>query len=225
VNRMVIDPGYTFQGYSTTTDVQGRFVIERVMDGEASFTWSSGQRPAPAISSAGPAAGIRAGETLHVELGGQGRPLIGRVVLSTAGGAKDGDAIAPINPANAQGWIETKPAEMPIPAEFASWDTAKRRAYKIKWYRTEAGKIYMRNRRFHSFPVGPDGRFRIEDAVPGSYHLSVDASSSPGLTHPLTRNRQTGSIERDVEVAAIPGGHTDEPMDLGTIPLKLEVKN
>jgi hypothetical protein len=33
-----------------------------------------------------------------------------------------------------------------------------------------------------------------------------------------------GRIKRDVEVGAIPGGHSDEPLDLGQIPLKLERK-
>jgi hypothetical protein len=224
VNRTVIEPGYQVQEYSAITDDFGRFVIERVMDGEASFTWTTGERAAPARSSAGPTADVRAGQTVHVELGGQGRPLIGRIVLSGAEGARDGDAVAQVNPANASGWIELKPAEMPIPPDFKTWDAKKRQTYKFKWYRTEPGKAYMRDRRFHLFPVGPDGRFRIEDVIPGSYSLSISAGSTPGLSHPMTRNRMEGSIERDVEIAAIPGGHTDEPLDLGTMRLELKLK-
>jgi RNA polymerase sigma factor (sigma-70 family) len=224
LDRTEIAPRYTYQEYSAITDDQGRFVIERVMDGEASFTWASGQSAKRALSSAGPAVNVRAGQTTHVDLGGQGRPLIGRIVLSPVEGARDGEAIVPVTPTNAHGWIEIKPAQMPMPVDFMTWDATKRQQYTTKWYGTEAGKAYLRNRRFHMFPVAPDGRFRIEDITPGSYNLSITAGSTPGLTHPTTRNRVDGTIERDVEVAPIPGGHTDEPLDLGTMPLKLEVK-
>jgi RNA polymerase sigma factor (sigma-70 family) len=224
LNRSVISPRYIFQEYAATTGDQGRFVIERVMDGEANFIWSSGRPAMSTRSSAGPAVDIRAAQTLRVDLGGQGRPLIGRIVLSPAEGVQN-DAIGLVSPGNARGWIEIKPAEMPTPADFMTWDTMKRQAYKRTWYRTEQGKTYMRNRRYHSFPVGPDGRFRIEDITPGPYSLSISLSSTAGLTHPLTRNRLQGTIERDVEVAPIPGGQSDLPLDLGTIALKLEVKN
>jgi RNA polymerase sigma factor (sigma-70 family) len=150
VNRSVIAPSYTFQGYRATTDNQGRFVIERVMDGEVSFTWSSGQRPLTGLSSAGPAVNIRAGQSLQVDLGGRGRPLIGRIVVSPAEIPNHVDAVAPVSPGNGRGWIEIRPAEMPLPPDFVTWETAKRLAYKIKWYSTEERKAYLRNRRFHS---------------------------------------------------------------------------
>ena len=225
VNRSVIAPGYLYQSYSAKTDTQGRFAIERVMDGEASFTWSRGPLVTRARSSAGSNVNLRAGETLRVDLGGEGRPLIGRIVLSAAEGARGGDAVAPINPGNALGWIELKPTEMPVPPDFNTWDAKKRQSHKLRWYRTEPGKAYMRSRRFHSFPVGPDGQFRIEDITPGSYSLHISAGSTPGLSHPMTHNRLEGEVERDFEVPTIPGGHTDLPLDLGTMPLKLEVKN
>ena len=151
--------------------------------------------------------------------------MIGQVVLSDADGAQQGKAIGTVHVANALGWLEIKPSQMPIPPDYPTWDTKKRQAYRIKWYRTEQGKAYMPNRRYHAFPVDPDGRFRIEDVVPGSYSMKLSVQSTPGMTHALTRDRLEGSIEQDVEVGAIPGGHTDEPLDLGRIPLKLEVKN
>jgi hypothetical protein len=40
----------------------------------------------------------------------------------------------------------------------------------------------------------------------------------------VTRTQVEGTIEREVEVAPIPGVHSDEPLDLGTMSLKLEVK-
>ncbi len=223
--RNTIDPSYSFQSYKTMTDDQGRFVIERIMDGEANFKWSNGQTVTRAESSAGPAVDIRPGQTLRVELGGQGRPLIGQVVLAMAQGVGKGEGHAPVNLANASGWLESRPALMPIPQDFATWDVKKQRAYKVKWYQTEPGKAYLRDRRYHIFPVGADGRFRIEDVVSGSYNMRISIQRTPGITHAHTRDRVEGRIERDLEVGAIPGGHSDEPMDLGTIPMKVEVKH
>ncbi len=222
LNRSVVPGRYRFQSYSATTDDQGRFVIDRVLDGEADFTWTSGQRGTMTRSSAGPAVDMRSGQTVRVDLGGQGRPLVGEVVLSAPDGAKVGDRVMGVHVANAAGWLEMKPSQMPIPADFPTWDDQKRRAYRNNWYHTEAGRAYLRTRRFHKFPVGADGRFRIEDAVPGSYNLSISVQSTPGMTHALTRNRLEGKIEREVEVGAIPGGYSDEPLGLGKIPLRLE---
>ena len=222
LNRSVIAPSYRFQSYAATTDDQGRFVIERVMDGEVYWIWSSGGM---ARSIAGPAVDVRPGQTYHVELGGQGRPLIGQVVLSDADGTQQGKAIRTVNVANAIGWLEIKPSQMPIPPDYATWDAKKRQAYKIKWHRTEQGKAYMRDRRYHAFPVNPDGRFRIEDVIPGTYTMRLSVQSTPGMTHALSRDWLEGSIEQDVEVRAISGGHTDEPLDIGRISMKLEVEN
>ncbi len=174
---------------------------------------------------AGPAVDVRPGQTVHVHLGGQGRPLIGQVVLSAPDEAKADDRVSGVNIANAHGWLEIKPSQMPIPPDFRTWDTQKQRAYRNKWFHTEPGRAYMRTRRYHMFPIGADGRFRIEDVVPGSYNLRIGVQSTPGMTHALTRNRLGATIERDVEVGAIPGGHSDEPLDLGKIPLKLERQN
>ena len=159
-----------------------------------------------------------------VDLGCRGRPRRSdRIVSSRRCQRRRGRRAVSLG--NTHGWIETKPAQMPITPDFMTRDAKKRRDFRRKWYQTDEGKAYLRNRRFHMFPVAPDGRFRIEDITAGSYSLSITAGSTPGLTHPVTRNRVEGTIECEVEVAAIPGGHSDEPLDLGTMPLKLEVKN
>ncbi len=61
LNRSVLPGRYRFQSYSATTDDQGRFVIDRILDGEADFTWLSGQRPTMTQSSAGPSVRLAAG--------------------------------------------------------------------------------------------------------------------------------------------------------------------
>ena len=101
-------------------------MIDRVVDGQADFTWTSGGRGTMTQSSAGPAVDVRSGETVQVDLGGPGRPLVGQVVLSGPDEARAGGPVTGVHVANANGWLEIKPAQMPIPADFRTWDAQKR---------------------------------------------------------------------------------------------------
>ena len=120
--RSVLPGRHRFQSYAVTTDDQGRFVIDRILDGEANWTWLSGQRPNTTESSAGPAVDVQSGQTVHVNLGGPGRPMTGQVVLSAPDVAKAGDRIPGVHVANAYGSLWIKPSQMPIPPDFGSWD-------------------------------------------------------------------------------------------------------
>jgi beta-lactamase regulating signal transducer with metallopeptidase domain/thiol-disulfide isomerase/thioredoxin len=74
-------------------------------------------------------------------------------------------------------------------------------------------------RRFGS-NIDKDGRFRIEDVTPGDYELDVDVNpaADPQFSGPATR---IGNLKVPVTVPEIPGGRTNEPLDLGTITAKL----
>ena len=65
------------------TDDQGRFVIEDVIPGEAEVSRSA---PLPAMGrlalSTAPAVDVGPGQTVKVEFGGQGRPVVGKVSLA-----------------------------------------------------------------------------------------------------------------------------------------------
>ncbi len=65
-----------------------------------------------------------------------------------------------------------------------------------------------------------DGSFRVEDVEAGAYDLifvinepSRDPQGSPPAMHGSGRPAAT------VTVPEMPGGRSDEPLDLGTIPL------
>ena len=146
--------------------------------------------------------------------------------MSAAEGAEGSEAVAPVNPGNALGWIEIKPAEMPIPPDFNAWDTQ-----ETARPTSSGGTGPNRGKRTCAAAdsiVSRSGRTAVSESKTSRRArtgLSISAGSTAGLSHQLTRNRLRGTIERDVEVPAIPGGHTDLPLDLGTMPLKLEVKN
>jgi len=63
--------------------------------------------------------------------------------------------------------------------------------------------------------IAPDGTFRLDDVSEGDWQLTVTL-----YAFPEGRYEQTGTLEHKFTIAAIPGGVSDEPMDLGTLEVK-----
>ncbi len=95
---------FTYQ-YETRTDDDGRFVFDRVVPGPGRVTRvivTDYGRFSQHMSCGGQAVDIRPGQTTKVRVGGEGRPVIGRVVL-------DGTPGVPIE------WTQNPPAGMTRP--------------------------------------------------------------------------------------------------------------
>jgi RNA polymerase sigma factor (sigma-70 family) len=201
--------------YTTETDNQGRFVIDKVLPGEATVSRASSARANGPQRNAAPPVDVIPGQTVQVEIGGQGRPVTGRVTLAEASPTR-------IDLATAMGNLMTDQEKIPLPEGFRTWDVQKRQ----EWQLSPEGKARRRAHRFYNVPIGPDGRFRIEDVVPGSYKLTVSFHSPPGFQGPATGGNQvSGRVVRPVVIDPIPGGRSDEPIDVGTLELTLEVEN
>ena len=71
----------------------------------------------------------------------------------------------------------------------------------------------------HDFPfnVGPDGSFRVEDVPAGKYQVSTRVPQPPSGNHP--KYKLLGAAKHAFEVAEMPGGRSDEPLDLGAVEL------
>src|SRR5262249_48545375 len=108
----------------------------------------------------------------------------------------------------------------PMPEGFAAWDAPKR----FEWYVSPEGKAQRRSHRYYNSPIDPDGRFRIGDVVPGSYQLTVSFQSAPGFFGPAAGGTGgSGRAGRPVGSEPIPGVRSDEPIDVGTLEMTLNV--
>ena len=164
-----------------------------------------------------PAVDVGSGQTVQVAIGGLGRPVVGKVALPASSAKR-------VDLATASGVLSLKQPEMPQPEGFMNWDQEKRYAYSKQWYLSAEGKAHRRSGRLFMFPIGPDGSFRIADVLPGKYELAINVRNTPGFQSQATGGIQvSGKLERDIEVSPIPGGRTDEPLDLGTLEMKLDV--
>ena len=190
-------------GYEVTTDADGRFEIDRVVPG---FAMAFSPTVGPFSFE------IEPGEEAEVAIGGSGRPVVGRIE------APD-DASLPIPLDRAEGRLLLEQEGFPGPEELAGRSQEERVAYITAWYQTPEGREWRRRYQGHTVRVGPDGSFRIPDVVPGSYTLTLRLSSeSGGRVDDGDRTEIRASIERSVEVT-----EGDGPIDLGAIPLEVEM--
>jgi len=83
-----------------------------------------------------------------------------------------------------------------------------------------------RRRMQHSYAIRPDadGSFRLEDIPAGTYTLSVMTTSSQQSTSQPGRPPGYERFTREVVVPEMPGGRSDEPLNLGTITLQVPSK-
>ena len=70
-----------------------------------------------------------------------------------------------------------------------------------------------KNSKYYPVKLGPDGSFRVDDVQPGTYAFAIqfyNGSSPPQLI---------GSGKQEFTVDPMPGGRSDQPLDIGTIGL------
>ena len=179
-------------GGHVTTNPDGLFAFDRVVPGEVRV-----MRPVTIVSvwSGGgdPAVTIevRPGKTAHLDIGGTGRPIVGQVVLPADLAARR-DRVFGFCELRHKG-VEAG-SKVPAAPPSAQADVVR------------------------SFKVEPDGSFRIEDVEAGLYEMRLalnqrwrDAQGPGG--------KLLGSARRRVVVPEMPRGRSDEPLDLGKIPL------
>jgi len=190
---------FDFEAFKVRTDAEGRFVF-----GKAPPGWRQLMRPVPmgnrgwSLSHLVPVE-VKAGEVTRVVYGGTGRPVIGRVV-----------------PDGADMKIEWVSGHHMLSTRFPQPPDEQRTPEGMRaWQNSDEFKEALANRRYYSPTWSEDGSFRFDDVEPGLYDLHfMFADSADGFG-----GVAVGSIMRAVEVGEIPGGQTDDPLDLGELPL------
>lgn len=177
---------------------------------------------------------LQPGETRRVTLGGQGRPVIGKLVVN----GYDGEINYRADVQTLEN-IVPQPAELPdleaisrdIVSKYRSAMTneearqaaqkelqqaQKAAAEKTRaFYQTDAGRQYFFSKHRYALNFSQDGSFRVEDVPGGKYNLRIELHESGGsqpFNQPLI-----GQLTREVIVPDSPGGRSDEPFDLGAL--------
>ncbi len=179
--------------YSATADRWGKFAFDRVVPGSITVARKIVLSDHSYSSANTTRVDVKPDRTTAVTLGGTGRPVIGRVIVPE-GLRERVDWGSSLNHLTARRSMLKQAAGMlGMGGEAAGTD------YAVK--------------------VEPDGSFRVEDVVAGNYHLSIllrEASSNPNQRHSA---ESIGGAQREVMVPEMVGGRSDQPLDLGKIPL------
>jgi len=210
-------PRYFVQ-YEATTDKDGNFSFAQVVPGEIQVSRSLMQHlPGGVMTSAYTHTSwvtVKAGETAKVALGGTGRPIVGKINLPPDAAIK--------------GWtftnsgMNTKQSEPKYPD---GWDDFTPEQQQEWWKkRTESDEYKKQLRTIHNYSlvIDPDGKFRADDVEPGAYQLYIMMSEP---MHPTKGwGEPVASANKVVVVPEIPGGRTDEPLDIGTLDMMVMKK-
>ena len=207
-----------FTSERTTTGASGQYVFERLFPGEGRIgrriILMVGDGATEVTSSARVSATFESGETTHLDLGGVGRAVIGRLVPPEQ---SDGDVHWQLAIVHVSTGIVPPPRPTP-PAEVEN-NAVKNEAWWAEWNQSDAGIAWRvayqgyeqvrKSTPYFTATVDDKGRFRIDDVPAGSYVLSARFSE-----------RGPGAINQ--YRFEIPSGDADleEPFDLGKLRLE-----
>ena len=166
-----------------------------------------------------------AGKTTRVELGGKGRPVIGRCAAPE--GYDKGNLNLSYGLRSMLGVILESP-KLPVPEDWETMDAEARKQWQEKWKASKEGKAFEKKqkelqetRRGICFKLNSDGSFRVEDIPAGTYELMVTLYEPP-KSGTSDFGRMIGWIRHEFTIAEMPGGRSGEPFDLGTQELTIK---
>lgn len=211
------DPFVSYDDPSETDPV-GRFVFRRVVPGSVELArhlpwWKdSGTRGSWFRQSVY----VRPGETLKIAIGGTGRPVVGRLILPADNDRSPdmtwtGPTLTAVRP------------ETPRPAGYDQMTVSQRDQWHRRWIRTSEGRAYFEslannsNLRSYIFSMDKDNSFRIEDVTPGRYEFMITLRKP---APPAVAVTFAGPYHAFIEVPKMTETYSDEPLDLGEVPLE-----
>lgn len=226
-----------FSSVRDETDSQGRFRLGGVPEGEywlavqhpQEWQFGSGAGMATVFTHSLPVF-VGWGSTTNVDFGGIGRRVVGRPAFGKATAEDDGKAIRWLD---CSGALTLKLPEVPGLPEITRYDSPgvegpASEAAKAFWLSPE-GKARQRAVRTYVAAFAEDGTFRIDDVPPGTYRLQLSVFGRAGRESLYTGGPafrvewgggQSHGLEREVVVPPTIGDRSDEPLDLGVLPLE-----
>jgi protocatechuate 3,4-dioxygenase beta subunit len=214
------DPKWSFLNFQdqTETDAEGKFFYPKLLPGKWFVRVLSSNEPEiTALFPRPKLVELTAGQTTSVTLGGVGRPVIGKIQWPD-GKPPEGD-LSKIGAS-----LCTKLPERPRPPkEVIAQGPDAYRQWNITWESTDEGKAWLKAAQTAGCGVGvqvkPDGSFRFEGVMPGKYELSIWLMKADVDNLPW-EFPETLRYTADCIVPEVPGGVSDEPLDLGAVQLK-----
>jgi uncharacterized GH25 family protein len=207
-----------FTQHEATTGAGGVFVFDRVLPGDARIgrriVYMVDDGATEVSSSKMVPIELAAGETTRIDLGGDGRAVVGKLAPPPGHTEKVLWSFARV-----QVQIDSKLPKSPEPPADVQNDREQYQAWWKQWSTTDEGKAWHEAYKTHErervvtpyfyASAGRDGTFRIDDVPAGDYVLSVTMHEHP--IGRLSNHRFT--------VPAAEADQADQPVDLGVLTL------
>ncbi len=219
-NGYDLRPDFVFRS-TVTTDRDGRFMFDRAPAGLVEVKRMLARRRTFGGIVQREMLELEPGRTEKVQLGGRGRSVAGRIV--PAAGLDTTRTWTYAGYAS----LRTADIDWAYPADYASWSDEKQREWWLSWRKTDEcaailERRFRENRAYH-FEISPDGAFRIEDVLPGFYHLVVRVEDPDSLLTGIFGD-PLGVIEKDVSIREPDASAPMQVFDLGSLELELSTK-
>ncbi|MHC4323983.1 MAG: carboxypeptidase regulatory-like domain-containing protein [Planctomycetota bacterium] len=172
--------------YEVQTDDDGHFAFTNILPGKGTVARATPIDDRARRFSYHIDIEIVSGRTTHVQIGGTGRPVIGKVVVP--------DLIE-----NIFNWQYTD--------HSLRVSSTINPPYKIL-----------------SFECDQDGSFRVEDVPAGDYCIYLHAYKPPPNSRSY-RGERIGMLSQPFNIPEMPGGRSDEPLDLGELEIEVVGKS
>jgi beta-lactamase regulating signal transducer with metallopeptidase domain/thiol-disulfide isomerase/thioredoxin len=157
-----------------------------------------------------------AGKTVTITLGGKGRPVVGRVQVPPA-------LVGKVDWYRGSFAIRSRlhlPGRV-LPPDWNTMDAAARAKWNQEWRKRPDVQQYnkeLASEKDYPVVVRPDGAFRVDDVVAGTYTINIRVEPPPGPDGRLS-SEAMAFASQEFTVPPMPGGRSDEPLNLGTIGL------
>ena len=199
--------------FNTVADDRGRFQFTHVPPGQhwvQRVAAPRGELSGPTGMSHGEAVTVVPGETSTVVLGGRGRPVVGRLVLSRPLPGYDWNMDLPV-------LVQERPdlKEPPFPGHPQSVDsrTHVQQSLALDTYQLAHRKSYL--------SVEPDGTFRADSVQPGTYSLQVMVRSFPAAPPAEEWEWNRPLLGGRFYPVVVPDDNSSDALDLGRIVVPL----
>jgi RNA polymerase sigma factor (sigma-70 family) len=190
----------TVHDTTTKTDAAGHYLFPRVAPGDAWISWRTDRGGKYDVQTR--YFDIQPGQSLIADIGGRGRPITGRAVVA------DSDAQVKFY---GSVWPRT-PHQMRRPPNWSELSADEQAALTAAWEKSPDAKLYNQEKCSIDFRLARDGTFIVPDLPAGNYGITViNWSGAPVSSRIISR----GNVP--LTVPEMPGGHSDEPLDVGEI--------
>jgi hypothetical protein len=188
--------------YDTATDGQGRYVLDHVPAGVNQVK----VKPSKTGTALEQYVAAEPGKTIRFDIGGKGRPVIGKLVLNGLD-VKDLNHPDPAARLMSNSHFRRDVPWPSPPQPDRSLPPQEREDQARAWRRTPEAVDQWKDQYRHTIEFQPDGTFRFEDVPPGKYKLTLTIYQRSGNV--------IGNSVVDVVVPESPAVPTDKPLDLG----------